>query len=155
MPRSLILALLLLAYSAAPGQEPAAFDAGEYDIAARTILCDCGCHPQSVHACACGRASEMRREIGALIAKGMSGEQVVEYYVDLRGEQIRIAPKAEGFNLVAWLGPLVALFVASTLMIVILRRWSRDRPDDATAASELPVNEAYRQRLRDALEKFD
>ena len=69
--------------------------------------------------------------------------------------RIRIAPKAEGFNLVAWLGPLVALFVASTLMIVMLRRWSRDRPDDATAAAELPVNEAYRQRLRDALEKFD
>ena len=31
-----------------------------YDEAINTILCDCGCHPQTVKECACGRAAEMR-----------------------------------------------------------------------------------------------
>ena len=74
-----------------------------------TILCDCDCHPQSVKDCACGRAAEMRDEMRAMIARGMSGDEIVEDYVARNGEQIRIAPVAKGFNLVAWIGPLIGL----------------------------------------------
>src|SRR5262245_42801351 len=70
----------------------------EYSRAATTILCDCGCHPQAVHDCACGRAAEMRGEIAASIRNGKSGEEVIAAFVAQHGEQIRVAPTAAGFN---------------------------------------------------------
>ena len=57
--------------------------AAEVEIAAEAILCDCGCHPQSVHACACGRAEEMWAELAAEVEAGgpeggpLTGEQVI------------------------------------------------------------------------------
>jgi hypothetical protein len=53
-----------------------AFDTDGYKLATETILCDCGCHPQSVAACACGRAAEMREEMRGMVEGGMTGEAV-------------------------------------------------------------------------------
>ena len=64
--------MLLLSPLAAPlAQQPPPGEAvsAAYDEAARMILCDCGCHPQSAHECACGRAAEMREEIQAILSK--------------------------------------------------------------------------------------
>ena len=78
--------------------------------------------------------------------------------MDRVGDQIRIVPTAEGFNLVAWLGPLVALVAGSGLMILLIRRWAR-RPDAVSAETQPPlaaaVDDVYQQRLRDALENLE
>jgi cytochrome c-type biogenesis protein CcmH len=155
-----VTASLLASALAATAQQPVSFDAAAYDHATRTILCDCGCHPQSVHECACGRAAQMRGDIRALVEQGMSGDEVVASYVERFGDQIRIAPTATGFNLVAWLGPFAALLLASGLLFVMLSRWSRRR--EPGAAAEIPVtpeaprqNDPYHDRLREALEKLE
>ncbi len=138
--------------------QAAGFDAAEYDRATRMILCDCGCHPQSAHDCACGRAAELRVEIHGLISQGMSGDEVIAHYVNRVGDHIRIVPTAEGFNLVAWLGPLFALLAGSLLMIFLIRRWAR-RTDAESTQTQTPlpaaVDDAYQQRLRDALENLE
>ena len=138
--------------------QAAGFDAAEYDEATRMILCDCGCHPQSVHACACGRAAEMRVEIHGLVSQGMSGEEVIAHYVNRVGDQIRIVPTATGFNLVAWLGPLIGLVAGSVLMVLLIRRWTRRTAAESAATPSPPpvaVNDVYQQRLRDALENME
>ena len=64
--RALALAVLVLALSfvaAAPVDEAA------FEKAAGAIRCDCGCHPQSVKDCACGRAAEMRDEVRGLATR--------------------------------------------------------------------------------------
>jgi len=151
---ALLVALLAVGVAAAQG-----FDQAGYDQATSTILCDCGCHPQSVHDCACGRAAEMREEMRAMIVEGKTGDDIVAAYVAEHGEQIRVAPKAEGFNLVAWLGPALALLVASGSMFFVLRRWSNLKGsslhDPAPAPAGPPVDDAYRQRLDRALEKME
>ncbi len=142
----------------AQADQTAGFDAAEYDQATRMILCDCGCHPQSVHDCACGRAAGMRVEIHGLISQGMSGDEVIAQYVSRVGDQIRIVPTAEGFNLVAWLGPLFALLAGSMLMILLIRRWAR-RTDAESTETQTPLpaaaDDAYQQRLRAALENLE
>jgi len=149
---ALLVAFLAVGVAAAQG-----FDQAGYDQATSTILCDCGCHPQSVHDCACGRATEMRGEMRAMIVEGKTGDDIVAAYVAEHGEQIRIAPKAEGFNLVAWLGPALVLLAASASMFFVLRRWSNlegsSLHDPAPAGA--PVDDAYRQRLDRALEKME
>jgi len=122
---------------------------------ATTILCDCGCHPQSVHACACGRAAEMREEIAAALTGGgpggrpQSAKQVIAAYVARYGEKIRIAPTKRGFNLVAWLGPSIALLTAGVALSLALRRWRAHSPGvPVPAGVPADLDPAYLQRLR-------
>jgi cytochrome c-type biogenesis protein CcmH len=127
--------------------------AAEYDQAARTILCDCGCHPQSVHDCACGRAEELRAEIAGEIASGKTGAEVIGSYVALHGEKILVTPPAVGFNLVAWLGPGVLLVGAALGLTLVLKRWRR--PDAPAASGAPPVEAAWKERIDDALREYD
>jgi cytochrome c-type biogenesis protein CcmH/NrfF len=126
-----------------------------YDAAARMILCDCGCHPQSVHECACGRAAEMRDEIRRMADDGLDEDAIVARYVERHGEQIRIAPPATGFNLVAWVGPALGLGLAGGLLVLTLRRWQRKAHAQQildASQSPLPSLDAEAEdRLRRAL----
>ncbi len=152
-----LTALILLCALPAPAQTPLSIDPAEFERAAQTLRCDCGCHPQSVKDCACGRAAEMRREIAALLQSGLTGAQVIARYVERQGEQIRLAPTATGFNLLAWLGPLAGFLLGSGGLILLLRRWKRAQAlaPQETAPAISPADGAYYDRLRDALEKTD
>jgi cytochrome c-type biogenesis protein CcmH/NrfF len=150
------MAATLLVSSLAAQEVPPGFDQEGYEKATTTLLCDCGCHPQSVHACACGRAAEMRDEMRAMIASGMSGDEVIAHYVKQGGEQVLIVPEAQGFNLVAWLGPLVALLGATGVLFLVLRRWSGRRAASIEPLEAAPAaGDPYHDRLRDALERFE
>ena len=151
-PAASLLALLLVTPLAAHIEE---FDRAAFDEAASTILCDCGCPPQSVKDCYCGRGGQMREEIANLVRQGMTGEEVVAHYVELHGEKIRVAPTAQGFNLVAWLGPLVGLILATGGMVWLLRRWTRGREASSQPPAAPPVDSRYEERLRQALRNLE
>jgi cytochrome c-type biogenesis protein CcmH/NrfF len=119
----------------------------EYDHAAQTLLCDCGCSPQSVHACACGRAAEMRGEIAAKVRGGQTGQQILDEAVAQRGQQALIAPPAAGFNVVAWLAPTFALLLGIGGVALLARRWRRP-PSAAPAGPPAgDPNDPYLARL--------
>lgn len=156
----LLLTLLVGVGPLSAAAPPEAYKSADYLEAAETILCDCGCHPQSVHDCACGRAAEMRDDIAELAAAGRSGEAIVASYVAEFGEQILVAPKATGFNLVAWLGPALGLLGAGAGLVLVLRRWNRNQQQrheaDADATSSgTPADEPYVDRLQSELEEYD
>ena len=150
-------ALLAVVASSAGVSAQTTYDDPEYVEAATTILCDCGCHPQSAHDCACGRATAMRAEIAGMIATGMSGDDVIASYVAAKGEQIRIAPTATGFNLVAWLGPGILLVAAAVGLVLGLRRWNR-REGSVDGDTEDPVvvdpDDPYLARVKKELEDY-
>lgn len=129
-------------------------DEAEYLKAAETVLCDCGCHPQSVAACACGRAAELRGDMRAMVAGGMTGEEVIASYVAKHGEKILIAPDAEGFNLLAWLGPIAMLFGGIVGMVFLVRRWSpkKGAGGGEPPGDELSPDDPYVTKLRRELE---
>lgn len=137
----------------------AVFDDAGYEKAISAIRCDCGCHPQSVKDCACGRAAEMREEIRALMVDdgtgaALTGEAVIAKYVADHGEQILISPDASGFNLLAWLGPAVGLLAAILAMSLLLRRW-KSRADEQSQPEVLTVPQSdapYMSRLKRELE---
>ena len=103
-------------------------ESGAYEEAASAILCDCGCHPQSVKDCACVRAGEMRKEIAAEAATGKTGEAIVAGYVARYGQKILVTPPATGFNLVAWLTPSLGLIATAMCLTLLIRRWRRTAP---------------------------
>jgi len=130
----------------------------EVELAAETVRCDCGCHPQSVYDCACGRAEEMWGEIVADVGSGMTGAEVVAKYVAAKGDQILIAPKAEGFNLLAWLGPGAGLVLVAFGLVFVLRRWATGRNTAQAAtdagAVDVEIDPEYLDRLRRDVEEL-
>lgn len=156
-PRSGLAPLLLLVGLLVGPSAPALADAAaEYEKAASTILCDCGCHPQSVADCTCGRAAEMRTEIHALVDGGMTGDAVIASYVERYGDKIRIAPTARGFNLLAWLGPFALLLAGVGGVTWLVLRLSRSAASAAANAAPIappPADDAYLARLRREVEE--
>ncbi|MFQ5658607.1 MAG: cytochrome c-type biogenesis protein CcmH, partial [Candidatus Methylomirabilales bacterium] len=61
------------------------------------------------------------------------------------GEWILLAPKREGFNLLVWVLPFLALGGGAVVLVVVLRRW-RKRPEAAPASVD--VDPAYLDRVR-------
>jgi cytochrome c-type biogenesis protein CcmH/NrfF len=127
-----------------------------YEKAASAILCDCGCHPQSVLSCACSHAEEMREAIAAEASAGRTAEEIIAGYVARSGESILVVPKAEGFNLLAWLGPTAALLMAIAAIALVLRRWRAGASREALGASAaVPApGDAELARLRRAIDEL-
>lgn len=67
------------------------------------------------------KAVEMREEVEGLVAAGKSEAQIVDLYVARYGERILREPRG-GRRTVLTLGPLVALALGGTLLVVYLRR---------------------------------
>jgi cytochrome c-type biogenesis protein CcmH len=107
----------------------------------------------------------MRQTIAGLV-EGRDGQPpmtataVIAQYVAEQGEQIRISPAATGFNLVAWLGPLIALVLGLAGAVSLVRHLAR-RADTGVTGGQVetvpPVdlNDPYRAKLRKQLEEWD
>jgi len=126
-----------------------------FDRAATSLLCDCGCHPQSVKDCACSRADEMREALALDARSGKSGDAIIASYVSKYGQKILVSPPAAGFNLIAWSGPAIGLLGAAVMIAFMIRRW---RKTSAALASELTPaaaagDDAYLARLRKDVEE--
>jgi cytochrome c-type biogenesis protein CcmH len=74
-------------------------------------------------------ARNMKSQIRAMIAAGYDDDQIFRYFETSYGEFIRLMPRAEGFNLLVWLAPFVAMVLGIAVMVVMVRRRS------ATAAA--------------------
>ena len=125
-----------------------------YEQASTTLLCDCGCHPQSVKECACGRAGELRVALARDATSGKSGDEIVAAYVARYGQKILVSPPAHGFNLVAWVGPSIGLLGAAVIIAFTIRRWQRTSAaaPAGTAGPSTATDDAYLSRLRHDLE---
>ena len=126
-----------------------------YEFAATKLLCDCGCNPQSVKDCACGRAEDLRVALATDAGRGQSGEAIVAAYVAKHGTKILVSPPASGFNLIAWTGPAVGVVAAALMIALMLRRWRRESVALPHEAAPVPTveDEVYLSRLRRDLEE--
>lgn len=89
-------------------------------------------------------AAAMKNEVRELLAAGYSPQQVLVYFERSYGEFIRLAPRAEGFNLTVWLAP-AALLLAGLLLI-----WRRRQTPAAARAAPTtaPELDPYLERVR-------
>lgn len=84
-------------------------------------------------------------EVEEFLAQGYTRAQVLGYFEQSYGEFILLEPKAEGFNLLVWIAPALAL-LAGLFLITRLGRGSSAR--GASAADEDDELESYRERVR-------
>jgi cytochrome c-type biogenesis protein CcmH len=102
-------------------------------------------------------ARRMKALIARRAADCVSKEQIKDELVADFGPGVLAAPPREGFHWLAWLLPPAGLLAAAGVISLLVWRWSRSRPAEATAASNgrLPLDPELERRLDRELARYD
>ena len=118
---------------------------------AQGLTCQCGCG-LTVANCnmpTCGFSVPLRIQIEGMIGKGMSRAQIVAFFRHQYGEKILSAPTTEGFNLLAWAMPFIALLLGGGLIAIAAKRWHHAPLVEAAGDDREPPREpAFDPELR-------
>ncbi len=121
------------------------------------------CPGRTLINCTSGHAEQWRELIRQKLAQGETKAQIIQYFVDMRGEEILAAPPAHGFALTAWLFPILVIVNGAGLIIALTFRWTRKHtqssPTDIAVESPptispIPTSDAYHMRLQRELKDF-
>ena len=121
----------------------------------QSLTCQCGCG-LTVANCnmpTCSFSVPVRAEIDQMIAKGMGRARIIAFYRHKYGEKVLSAPTTEGFNLLAWTMPFIALFVGGGLIVLVFGRWRSASPSVPLGSSPAGVPVSFDPELRRRLEK--
>lgn len=142
----------------AAGRAQAPTTSGDNDAAIQAIekrlRCTCGC-TLDVYTCrttdfSCTYSPDLHREVLALQAGGMTGQQIIDAFVAKYGEQALMAPKPQGFNLAGYLLPGTLVAAAGSIMLWILSR-RRVRTEAELVPVEVHATPQELERLRAAM----
>jgi cytochrome c-type biogenesis protein CcmH len=154
--RALLAALLALALLAAPAAAQAP-RASLPDIEDEVMCLECG---TALNVSTSDVADQEREFIADLIAQGKTKAQVKDALVAEYGPRVLAEPEDDGFQLTAWVVPLLAALAAIALVVLVARRWygrgrrgSDDDPPAPTGRDDLDADDA--RRLDAELAAFD
>lgn len=146
----MLLALLIGAPTAAQLKSKAA----DVEALARQIeqvlIAPC-CYTQTIAEHRSEASEQMRQEIRDMIQKGMSRQQVLDFYVAKYGERILAASRPKGFNLTAYILPGLGIVAGAGIVALLLRRWKS--PLSPTPAPDKEVDADYLARIERELEE--
>ena len=64
---------------------------------------------------------EIELQIEQLVDQNKTKNEILEFYVNLYGERILAIPKAEGFNLMVWITPIIIGLLGLVIIIIYLK----------------------------------
>lgn len=107
----------------------ASMTAVERDELEHRIRCQCGC-TLDVFTCrttdfSCRVSPAMHRDVMSLAEGGYSAQEIIDEFVRVYGERALMAPTKEGFNLLGWMAPFVAVAGGAIVVLALLRSWRR------------------------------
>jgi cytochrome c-type biogenesis protein CcmH/NrfF len=119
-----------------------------------TCQCGCGLTVANCNMPTCAFAVPLRHDIDGMIAKGMTRAQIIAFYRRQYGEKILSAPTTEGFNLLAWTMPFIALVIGGGAIALAFGRWHSSVPANSKpGAPPTSFDPELRRRLEKELEE--
>ena len=104
-------------------------------------------------------AQRIKVEIQQRIAAGDTRSQIKSRLVEEWGTRILAAPPRHGFDLLAWLLPIIGVLGGAAVLGVLAWRWTRERePEPAPQRWSLnghPLGPEEERRLDEELARFD
>jgi len=95
---------------------------------------------------------EIELEIKNFLSQGENEAFILDYYVSIYGERILAVPKATGFNLFAWITPIIfAMFGISLLFKYLMA----SEKDEKTILSETKDIIQYDEKIEKELRHMD
>lgn len=76
-------------------------------------------------------AEDLRAEIRAMMARGLSDEQIVEFLVSRYGDFVRYRPPLKATTWLLWFGPFLFLGSGAAALVVAIRRRQRQPAEEA------------------------
>lgn len=125
---------------------------------ALTCQCGCGLTVATCNHLECSFAIPVRKDIGESLERGETGEEILERYKKEYGEKVLSSPVAEGFNILAWVAPYLAIFTAGVVMFAILRRRASQPLETPAGPASGPApdpSDPRMARLRDEVEDLE
>lgn len=172
----LFLLVLLLSTGNTPLQAqdapavPPDVTADEVNEIARELWCPL-CSGVRLDGCELRACDQMKEEIAIKLGEGEDLSAIKQYFVNQYGPQVLGEPPREGFNLLAWILPIVVLLGGGIFLVV--RGRAMLRPDDdetaveaagrnsppvaatVDAADEKEPVDPYARRLDEELKSYD
>ena len=115
----------------------------------QSLKCNCGCG-LDVHSCQfqmqCGTSPVWSQQIRAQLGQGMDVDVIQAGFVAEYGPTVLMAPPAEGFNLVGYLLPAVAILTAGMLVGLLVTGGLNREDEELAPVQELSDEDALRLR---------
>jgi cytochrome c-type biogenesis protein CcmH len=147
-----LAALLLVAPAAASENHPTQ---GELESELMCPICAGETLAQSDTA----PAQRIKAYIASRIAAGATKSQIKDELVTQWGQRILAAPPRHGFNLLAWVLPLVGIVGGAGILGILAWRWTRVREPEPEpqqwALNGHPLGPEEERRLDEELARFD
>jgi cytochrome c-type biogenesis protein CcmH/NrfF len=98
----------------------------------KRVLCMCGgcedsaglCnHPGGTFSGPCETARGMQKDLDAHVNRNESDDQILQAFVEQYGPTVLVEPPKKGFDLLAWIMPIVVPLIALVLVWEVVRRW--------------------------------
>jgi cytochrome c-type biogenesis protein CcmH len=123
------------------------------------LLCMCGgCQREALDKCACGVADDYRNQVRAMMAKGLTQEEIKAEWARRYGPQALAVPPNSGANRLLYLAPLALIAVMGAFAVMLLRRF-RHESDEKVGAVAPSVADArrdeYDEKLDEELKQLD
>ena len=112
------------------------------------LACKCGACNNTVATCQmleCHYSLPAREKIAAMQKQGVSDDAIVDAFVKESGIVALAVPPAEGFHLLGWVMPFIAISLGLAAAFIWFRRFSRPKP--------VPVEAHVDQRYLDRIDK--
>ena len=105
-------------------------------------------------------AQRIKRHLQQRIDQGWTRSRIINEEVDIWGTRILAAPRKHGFDLLAWVLPLVGILVGAGVLGLLAWRWShgREAPEPLAGPASLngrPLHPDLERRLDEELARFD
>ena len=115
------------------------------------LACKCGSCNNTVGNCPmlqCHYASPARDKIAEALARGETDDVIVAGFVKETGLRALPSPPAEGFNLLAWAMPFIAIMIGLGAIYLWVKRMRKPAPAPAA-----PVDSALRRKYEERIRK--
>lgn len=122
-------------------------DRARFDRLSQELRC-LVCQNQNLADSNADLAADLRREIYAMIQKGRSDQEIIDFMVARYGDFVLYRPPVKSTTYILWFGPFILFLAGILIMLRLIRQRSRRESQPA-------LSEQERERLQQALEQHD
>ncbi len=125
---------------------------------ARDLWCPL-CSGVRLDNCELAACIQMKEVISIKLTEGESKERIKQYFLAQYGDVVLGMPSTQGFNLIAWILPVLAAVVALGWVVFLVRAWVRRRPAAATPTvskdGDIARGDDYMRRVDDEMKRYE
>lgn len=92
---------------------------------------------------------EMELNIAAMVGEGKTKAEILDYYTEQYGERVLAVPKAEGFNIFAWIAPIFIFGLGLTIIFLYMRTSKDNLTPILNADDTIAYSDEIEQELKD------